>query len=225
MKQYVKSYHLFLSQRWLRWGIYIIYPLLLSGSFGWLGSKISADPSPATDPKSLYTLLFFVLGNTLILVELFSDTFIFGGIADKNTNKLEYLKTSTKGMPCLRKALVTDAARRLISLGIIVGCCSLSAHPFYDLADASAILLMLFSFIETGLIITRHFPTLSVTFIVISVISFLMPASLSWIQLASPQLKLLLPTLTGITATVLGRWLILKKARNSYYDNRNEKSL
>lgn len=224
MKQYIRSYHLFLSQRLLRWFVYLLYPTLFLGCFGWLSFQIATDSSPNIDVKFLFSLLLFMLGELIIAVEIFADYSIFGGIAEKNTNKLEYLKTSSKGMTCLKKALVTDALRRLISMSIIMGGCCLFGCP-YTTTDVSATILVFFSLTETGLIITRHFPTLAITLSVISIISILIPASIGLIQLTPPTLKLFLPVLTGATAAALGRWLILRKARNSYYDNRNEKSL
>ena len=225
MKQYIKSYHLFLSQHLLRWVMYLVYPIVFVGSFWWLSNKITTAPAPGADLKRLFSLLIWALGNLIVSLEIFVDSAIFGGIASKDTNKLEYLKTSVKGIPCLKKALLFDIIRRLGSLTLIVGICCHLSQPYYSWADAISITLTFFTLIQLGLLVTRRFSTILVAFITASAIYVFLPAVTVLVRLAPVLPKILLPVLTGFTAAALGRWLILSKARNSYYDTRNEKSV
>lgn len=218
--QYIRSYHLFLSRHWLRWGLYLVYPLLYLGGYIFLRNQILSMP-PATEEglEHLFSLLIWALGNLIITLEIFADYLIFGGISAKDTNKLDYLKTSPRGMSCLQKALLSDGVRRLLSMFFIVGGSCLLSKPFYSPADIIALTFAFFSFVELGLMITRRYPMIGVSIITISVIYTFLPASTVLIKHAPTVLKLFLPLCIGIGAAIIARRSILKKARNSYYDN------
>lgn len=223
--QYIKSYHLFLSRRWLRISIYFIYPALYLEGYLFLCNQIlSMPPASEEDLEHLFSLLIWALGNLLVTLEFFADSLIFGGISAKDTNKLEYLKTSPRGIACLQKALLTDGIRRFLSLLLIVGVCCLLSNQFYSPLDALALTFTFFTFIELGFLITRRFTGIAVSLITVSVIYTLLPASTVLIKHAPLALKLLIPLFMGVSAAVIERWIILQKARNSYYDNRNDEN-
>lgn len=56
----------------------------------------------------------------LIVTEVVSDSFLFGGIQSKDAEKMDFLKTSTRGMQFMKNALTMDLIRRFCTaLGII----------------------------------------------------------------------------------------------------------
>lgn len=223
MKQFIKSYHLFLSQRWLRFVMYLIYPVLLFAAFAFLNAMVSANHTPGKDWEIASRFILYQLCEAVLCIELFADHLIFGGISSKDTNKLEYLKTSVNGMGTLKRALITDALRRLISISLIIGCFTMLITSHYGSVDTMGIILVIFSFVEIGLLIARHFSTLSACWVVFSILLLVIPTCVILIIHTSDRWKIL-PLITAIAVSVLGRRLILSKARNSYYDNKNEKS-
>ena len=64
------------------------------------------------DVRVLLAAMPFVM----IMVEILADTWIFGGIQGKAAARIDFLKTSPKGMGLLQKALIMDLVRRLLSL-------------------------------------------------------------------------------------------------------------
>ena len=226
MKQYIKSYHLFLTRWWFRGIIYLVYPTLLLFGAGYLGSKVTEFTWISYEKAQSYRLVLLeLLCSFIVSVEIFCDYFIFGGIATKETNKLEYLKTSVKGITLLTKALITDGMRHLLSIAIIVGFGSLLLATALSSIDCILIIIFVFGLVEAGLIVTRHFSTLLIQYITLSVITFFLPASITLLLQKPITFTIWLPLLLAIVISFLGRWLILKKARNSYYDNRPENSL
>ena len=227
MKQYIKSYHLFLTRWWFRGIIYLVYPTLLLLLAGYFGSKVADFTywSNEENYKHFTLLLLHTLWDLTVSVEIFGDYFIMGGIAAKDTNKLEYLKTSIKGIPVLTKALTADGIRRLLSIAIIAGIGSPFCRPDLNVVSGIAISLTIFCFTEAGLIVTRHFPSMLVNCITASVIMTFMTACINLLLKTPVMVQIMLPLLLAIIISFLGRWLILKKARNSYYDNRPENSL
>lgn len=224
MKEFIKSYHLFLSQRWLRWIIYLVYPALLLAGFVGLDFKLTTNPPADADIDRLYWLIIYNLCDIALTLEFCMDYLILGGIAAKYTNKLEYLKTSVKGMTYLKKALITDALRRLLSLSIVIGIpCALSA-PYYNWVNGIGIVLLMFFFIELGLLIIRHFISFTANWLAVSIFFLFIPACTVLIRHAPTRTGILLPLIPGIITAILGRWLIIRKARKSYYDSGNEKS-
>lgn len=114
MRKAIRCYHMFLpgNSVWLKIVLYLGYPLLLLGAV--LGNQlILRGWIPA------YLCIFLVTGMVLV-AEIVSDFFIYGGITSKDTGRLEYLKTSTKVKAVLTKSLIVDAARRFFSIGCIL---------------------------------------------------------------------------------------------------------
>lgn len=70
-------------------------------------------------------VLFVAIPFLLLIVEIVADTWMFGGIQGKDAEKIDFLKTSPKGMGLLRNALVMDLVRRFCSLAGIVAVCVL----------------------------------------------------------------------------------------------------
>lgn len=68
-------------------------------------------------------LLFCAVPFLIIMAEIVADTWLFGGIQRKDAAKMDFLKTSSKGMGLLRNALTMDLVRRFLSFsGVMVIC-------------------------------------------------------------------------------------------------------
>ncbi len=221
----MKSYHLFLTQKWLRVLIYLVYPIVLLLGFGYLGNVVAASNLNAESNKHITIMLLCALWDFIIGVELFSDILILGGIAAKDSNKLEYIKTSIKGMPIFRKSLLADGIRRFLSIAVIAGTGNIFCCPSDSLTDAFVAVMIVFFYAELGLTITRHFPNLTVIMLTFSALMAVLPPTITLIQKTPAGVELFLSLLLAIAIFIISRWLILKKARDSYYDCRNEKSI
>ncbi|MCM1025064.1 MAG: hypothetical protein NC432_01430 [Roseburia sp.] len=111
----IKSYWVFTSL-WYRLILYLAVPLAMAGvvwAYGWA--------------TGIYSLLPVIL--LLILVEVLADHWFLGGIQEKGAEKLDYLKTSPRGMEVMKSALILDLARRFLeTLAILVICCLLCGY-------------------------------------------------------------------------------------------------
>lgn len=70
-----------------------------------------------------YTLILMPF--PVILAEIVADTWMFGGIQAKDAAKIDFLKTSPRGMGLLRNALAMDLVRRLVFLSAVMAACAL----------------------------------------------------------------------------------------------------
>lgn len=215
MKEAIKSYHMFLPRTWLKWCIYIGYPVMVIGM---------------TYVFSRYATFFsFVcIGLTcfaIVAVEMMLDTYMFFGIAAKDTNRLEYLKTSVKGLLLLKKALTADMVRRLLSTALIL------AGVYLAIANNSVkkgssmtlqclvCLVITCLLIELGFLLTRLFMNVWLNLAVVYILGGI--ASVANIYIGSWEglvLPFVLAAVLYVIIAVAGRILILKRARESYYD-------
>lgn len=215
MKEIMRSYHVFLPRAWVKWCIYLLYPVLSVGGLYTLDDKMCFFPF----------ICVAIAGGIIIAVEYMLDGYVFAGIATKETNRLEYLKTSVKGIPLLKKALMVDGIRRFCSTAVII----LALYPMMknntELAEGRPLLcivaFMLFTYLllEIGLMILRFFMNISVTLVciylewaiifIIGVYIFFLPVRV-W-------MVLILAAGCIVVAVAQRKWII-KKARDSYYD-------
>ncbi len=57
----------------------------------------------------------------LLFVEIFADNWFLGGIQEKGAEKIDYLKSSAKGMKVMQNALILDLVRRFLAfVGVTV---------------------------------------------------------------------------------------------------------
>lgn len=70
-------------------------------------------------------VLFAAIPFLVLMVEIVADTWMFGGIQGNDAEKIDFLKTSPKGMGMLRNALVMDLVRRFCFLSGIMAACVL----------------------------------------------------------------------------------------------------
>jgi hypothetical protein len=169
----------------------------------------------------------------VVVAEFMLDAFVFRGIATKQTNRLDYLKTSAKGMPLLWKVLWADGLRRFLSIAVVVlgsyGTSWLRGTNFPSVEQGKEIFaytVMVWGCVELGLVCMRHcmnqYAHLLVVYgmdILVILLGFLLG---KW-QVRLWQLLLLAVAAFGIA--YFARKRIMKKARDSYYDESMEKML
>lgn len=212
MKVYIKSYHVFLSQAWLRWCVYLVYPLLLF----LLVLKVTELPKLA----EVGAVLGIVL---LVNIESFLDYFKFGGIASKDTNKLEYIKTSVKGLPILRNALLADEFRRFVSIVLVLILPLHVNRTGVSCGSCLAMVAMVVLFAGLGVFFTRKFTNLSIIMSILMVGNLLVTVISVIIAFVKVPWWMALPMLAGAIWVMyfLNSKTVMRKARDSYYDERD----
>ena len=107
MKHNIRSYLVFTSL-WYKIIMFAVLPLVLLGIqvFSTVVFRGTAIP-------------VFVM--ILIMVEIMADYWFLGGIQEKGSEKIDYLKTSPRGMRVMKSALVIDLVRRFLFYVCIFG--------------------------------------------------------------------------------------------------------
>ena len=223
MKEYIKSYHLILSTKALRIVMYL-YPVI---SIFFAG--IMALLFTSVDDAELIPMALVFGGNLFVSVEVILVCCVWLGITSKESAAMEYVKTSVKWIPVLKKILLMDMIRR--NAGIIL-CLSLAAlllreavNPGY--AVTTIILTILFTEAGTGVAKRAKSLTFSATLLIMLVTEgifalvagFLMAFSdtnVPWIFAAAGVLVIILLTWMNIR-------MIMKRVKDGYYDCRNKK--
>lgn len=213
MKEYIKCYHVFLSQRWMKWLVYLIYPIFMIAVIYGMNHIITW----------FGFICAIFTGAMVVGAEIMLDMLMFKRIATKDTNQLEYLKTSLKGLPVLKKSLIADAVRRFLSMLVIfIGAYAVIEQDYklgyaFTLINALRYAICIFALTEIGLLITRSVSAYIVDFAIIYLFSAL--AGGIFLILVNDWLTAIF-AIVGILIAVFGRKWIMKKARESYYDER-----
>ena len=172
MKNLIRSYHTFLpgNYRWVKDLLYLLYPVC--GIFGGLlFLRVFGE-------EDFLIVESMMVGCGILYFELLFDYFVFGGIASKEKDRLEYLKTSVEGKDVLRKGLFMDAIRRFISAFVILcgayfsGTCigKDQGDGEFGLRQIFVTVLLIFLLQEIAFCITRIFEQIWVRILVIQVI-------------------------------------------------------
>lgn len=120
MKRYIKSYLIFTSFIY-RIVMFIVIPIVLIAVLacgGDMWSHWSKETIYHANPwisESVAYLSMIIIP----FLEILSDNWLFCGIQSKHAEKMDYLKTSSAGMPVIRKALRMDLIRRFVSSMVI----------------------------------------------------------------------------------------------------------
>lgn len=102
----IKSYVVFTSIPY-RVAVWALMPAGLVGLAAWLGGRIGDLGLP-------------VALMPLVMAEVLSDSWLFGGIQAKDSEKIDYLKSSGRGMGVMGNALAADLARKLLTALAVV---------------------------------------------------------------------------------------------------------
>lgn len=111
MKEYVKAYDMFLPGRFMKYMIYLIMPVAIICLNGLISVFFPISQAFGLSLSSLY----------VFWGEIMLDGWNFRGISKKNNYNLEYIKTSAKWKRLLKKGLIFDSIRRLLSITFVLG--------------------------------------------------------------------------------------------------------
>lgn len=204
----LKGYRAFLPRPWLLWIVCIVYPLVsIAGCIAL--SQIMAIDSHLIIGAVVYEIL---------LVEILLNKVSFAGIVAKDSNCLDYLKTSIKGMDVLEKVFYVDQQRRFFTTAIILICIGVHWTNI-------TIALVVVSALELFTFLTRLFINRNVQ-LVITGLLFGVAASLTFVIMMvgsafGQVLWLTTLLLIGyIVIRFITRSFLMKKARECFYDER-----
>ncbi|MCM1193754.1 MAG: hypothetical protein NC123_17995 [Butyrivibrio sp.] len=216
MKQKIRSYLVFTS-RWYKIIMFIILPLLLPG-FQIISSLVFQGTA----------IPFIVMA--LILVETLADNWFLGGIQEKGSEKIDYLKTSPRGMEIMRSVLIMDLVRRLVYHAVILGVSWLLTKSFGTSAEAGkltglgTLLLALglsYTLSVVGIFIARFASYIWVNLIcgyigcIAGLVILLVCTSTTFVPVALPDIAL---AVLGIGISFLMVKIAMLKVEGSYYD-------
>lgn len=114
MKQKMKSFKVFTSLGY-RILLFAVLPLVLLGLQLFISAVYQGTGIP-------------LFAATLVIVEIMADNWFLGGIQEKNSAKIDYLKTSARGMKVMKNVLIMDVARRFLSCAGILALCQAIAQ-------------------------------------------------------------------------------------------------
>lgn len=216
MRNAIKSYHVFLSSKLFQVLLYVLYlPVMMFG----VGVLLRIVQQLGMAVCVGYQLS----ANLLFVGEVVWGLLIFGGVAAKDTNKLEYLKTSAKGMSILKTALAADVVRRFLWVTLIQWVPLFIIHEKADenVWMANAMVLL---FAEMGCLLVRKGCSMAVFLaVMVGGTTFLSPllGFSTWIvHLLWP---IVLCYVLAVVVVIYNIKMVMKKARDSFYDDRNEK--
>lgn len=204
MKKYIHGFILFASTKWIRFTVCILYPacaLILSLLMS----------------KEFIPLLLSLMGTLSLLggVEHLISHELFGGIAHKDTQRLEYIKTSPYGMSLLKSGITADFLRRTLTIGVILAICYTKRLPWPSLC------LFIFGslfLLEVTLLCCRF--TTQFQWIIGSIsVLYLFYTGLATLvtYYICPIIIAFLTIACWLGISYLGRYIILRNIRRSFY--------
>jgi len=212
MRKKVKCYLVFTSL-FYRIIMYCLLPLILLGTAFALGC-------------SMGKIALIVIAAPIPLIETVTDNWLFGGLHSKDAEKLDYLKTSGRGMAIIRNALSMDLFRKLLAAaGTLTITCLIVLWRGNGQADQTLIQIWIYGIVLSwfysvlGTFIARFGGLLWFNLLVgylmtlLESICWFVPGPLSfW-----PANALIFAAL-GVGASVLTMKIAMKKMEGSYYD-------
>ncbi len=215
MKKYLKSYHVFLANEIEQILMYVGYPLVMVFVIWftcWMVQIISGGMG-----RGVAMINASVIGAFVVIAELVIDLLVFGGLLNKDTNKLEYLKTSKRGMEVLKKSVIVDKIRRVVMTGAYLCVGYVFCHTGGSILQILSLTMVLCGIIEIGLLLTRRYTSLMVLFVV-GTMAEAVSAEASVIAFALPGFCFpIFAALYGLIAVVSHKF-IMKKMKKSFED-------
>lgn len=165
----------------------------------------------------------------LIMAEVLSDNWYLGGIQEKNSAKIDYLKTSAKGMRIMKNALIMDLVRRFVYLVVIAGVSWLftvlctageGVRARVGLREILLAVLLVYTLSVLGVFLCRFFSYLWVNMLaayveaIVGLVIFLV-ASAGFLPVILANIAL---TILGVGLSILAVKIAMLKVEGSYYD-------
>lgn len=142
MKKMIKSYMAFATTGYRIVCLLVVPPLYLAFS----GFVLAT----AEEPNGFYPE--YMLYMYLIIYEVLSDYWMFGGLCSREGNAMEYVKTSEKGIAVLRKGIVGDLLRRFLYIMAFGAFCCAFTGSWQNLVMS----LLAYVVVAGVLNLTRH---------------------------------------------------------------------
>lgn len=205
MKDYIKSYHMFFPNKMFGILLYIVYPLAVWG-------LVFAENMFI---KNIYVILFAPV--SVFIIECIADFFVFAGYSRKDTNRNEYLKTSVYYTNMLKRAVLADIIRRLLSSFLIIFVPAAVLKVPYNITIFA--LVSVNFFIVISLCILRYFDFFAVyqcitSIILVLYIAFSVLVSIKNIFIEASIVMLLL----SIILILFHIKVLFKVVKEEYYD-------
>lgn len=220
LKQKIKGYLAFTSFGY-KMILFAVLPLVLLGLQFFISAVYHGTGLP-------------LFAAALVLVEILADSWFLGGIQDKNSEKIDYLRTSGKGMRIMKNVLITDAVRRFLSCAGILG---LSQAIVWAAARVTGIsgentiaplsllfvLLLTYTLSALGVFLARFISYLWVNLLYGYIGSIVgLVACLIWIALPLPAAlaagAVFFLAVLAVGISVLMVAIAMRKVEGSYYD-------
>ncbi len=213
MKRSIKSYLVFTSRAY-RLFLYLGVPLFC------IGMELIMVILMKMRTSGIMSILC-----TLIFAEVVSDTWFLGGIQEKHAEKMDYLKTSARGMSVVKSALALDLMRRsVMTTGIFGVCCLLEAglarRQISIRADLVMPLLAVFSLSTAAVLITRFFSYFYINVLAGYLVSAAAAVCCVLLSMGVMSVNTLIAIYAGLgtAAGILAVWVAMKKVEGGYYD-------
>ncbi|MDE7282449.1 MAG: hypothetical protein K2N85_02510 [Lachnospiraceae bacterium] len=232
MKRFLKSYLVFTSLIY-RIVMFIVVPIVMIAVILWQGGVFGKAGSLNLYEFPGVTVSAFVM-MLLPMIEIVSDTWMFGGIQSKDAAKLDYLKTSSIGIKVLRRALSIDLVRKFI---LAVGIIGISYGVLYwrltpELKGANTegdwemllfALLVSYFFSVLGTVLTRYGSMIWLNMMaanLIELIILMIDLACTFNRLYSRYIVdfCVLSAILDVAVSILAVRIVMKKVEGSYYD-------
>lgn len=174
-------------------------------------------------------VLLMMMHILIVMVEILADTWMFGGIQGKAAARIDFLKTSPKGMELLQKALIMDLVRRFLSLSLIMAAWVLTKSWGVDVFGGDAVkglgvilALILSSYTVTVLcIILARFATMFWQSVLVGYVGVIIESVCVGflIALGHPYVWSLAYAALAVGSSILAVKIVMRKVRRGYYDD------
>lgn len=209
MKKYFKCYHVFLADDLFRAILYFIYPVLVGSICGFLAVPFTR--------MGFGNMALLSAAEFIVSVELFVDTWVYGGILAKDTQKLEFLKTSHKGMQVLKNSVRMDKLRRGLSTILLLGVVQLAGGSPVGFFSFLGLVFATCAVMEAALVVSRHIQGTSLVVLVV-VVTNMLGMAIGMLALAGNGLPVILSAPLFVAVVIISNQYIYKRAEASYYD-------
>lgn len=210
MVKYYKCYKVFLSGKLMKLLMYLVYPLATLLWCGMIALGMGAE--------KVYGMYALLLTSSMIMwAEMLLDNFTYGGICAKDTNKLEYLKTSHRGMSVLKNSLIVDKLRRALTAIVILVLIYAVCHEQVSVGQLVSLIAGIIIIMELGLLLSRHFTSFNWVLIIAWVVNSL-GAVVGFLAVKLASVFVILFLLVAVAVAMISNRVIMKKAKKSFYD-------
>lgn len=217
MVKKIRGYLLFTSSVY-RIVMFGILPLILAGSYV-VFTTVEGD---------VFILLFMIMV-LMVMVEILADNWMFGGIQDREGAKMDFLKTSPKGMKLLENALALDLVRRLVTMSAIMavgfitnrirGIRLFGGDVMKEAGVLAGLTLVSYALSVLGTLLTRFFSLIWGNLLVGCAAIFIDSLCCAAVLMTGNLIALdCVFALLAVGATVLAVKAAMGKVRGGYYD-------